>query len=479
MAGVMYDLHNLGWNDFQQLCLTITREILGQVVESFLDSSDGGRDGAFTGQWQPTGQENLSGPFVIQCKFTSRVNYVLKTSDLADEAEKAKKLVARGLCDSYVLMTNAGLSGSSAAKIKALFKAAGVKHIATFGSTWISQQILENKRLRMLVPRVYGLGDLSQIVDKHRGVRYPPSVLLGYKDAHEARIAREQGGQGEQFSWLERIRLRSGPIFVPDAVIDLGKLTVVCGENETGKSGLCKWLAGLSEPQFLERWVARPHTRGPDISVTCLTPFGRQEQRARVRANGQVEYWIDDTPVPLLPAPVRSLYLREYASQYCEPHDEPDDIAVIAERLGLTKGVVQNPVGVVDHSSDPGVRSLQVQEGGGRLRLYCDVEGTVPGLPFGQLSSSEQVTVMVRLAAAYANTLGRAAPTILLLDGGMVSLGAEKGQRTAEFLMRKEHRFQSLVVLLPGSPWPLPWQGWEFVRLVGEVGSVRIEQAAT
>ena len=161
----MYDLRNLGWNSFQQLCLTITREILGQTVESFLDSCDGGRDGAFTGTWSATGREHLSGPFVIQCKFTSKINYVLKASDLSDEAKKARKLVARGLCESYVLMTNAGLSGTGAGKIGALFKSAGVKHVATFGSTWISQQILENKRLRMLVPRVYGFGDFSQILD--------------------------------------------------------------------------------------------------------------------------------------------------------------------------------------------------------------------------------------------------------------------------------------------------------------------------
>ena len=34
-----------------------------------------------------------------------------------------------------------------------------------FGSTWICEKIRENKRLRMLVPRIYGLGDLSQILD--------------------------------------------------------------------------------------------------------------------------------------------------------------------------------------------------------------------------------------------------------------------------------------------------------------------------
>ena len=161
----MYDLHTLGWSSFQQLCLTVTREILGQTVESFLDSGDGGRDGAFTGIWKPAGQEDLNGAFVIQCKHTSKRNYVLKTSDLTDEVEKAWKLVEQGLCDSYVLITNARLSGTRDEEIKALFEAIGVKHIAVFGATWISQQIRESKRLRMLVPRVYGLGDLSQILD--------------------------------------------------------------------------------------------------------------------------------------------------------------------------------------------------------------------------------------------------------------------------------------------------------------------------
>lgn len=162
----MYDLRNLGWSSFQQLCLTITREILGQTAQSFLDSGDGGRDGAFAGIWKPVGHEDLSGPFVIQCKHTGKSDYVLKLSDLTDEVDKAKRLVERGLCDSYVLITNAGVSATREEEIADLFKAVGVKHVAVFGATWVGQQIRENKRLRMLVPRVYGLGDLSHILDE-------------------------------------------------------------------------------------------------------------------------------------------------------------------------------------------------------------------------------------------------------------------------------------------------------------------------
>ena len=120
----MVDLHNLGWHSFQQLCLTITREILGQTVESFLDSSDAGKDGAFAGTWVPSHGEAISGRYVIQCKFTSKRDRSLSLSDITDDVEKARKLAQNGRCDCYVLMTNAGLSGSIAENVETLLKGA-------------------------------------------------------------------------------------------------------------------------------------------------------------------------------------------------------------------------------------------------------------------------------------------------------------------------------------------------------------------
>lgn len=162
----MYELHRLGWNSFQQLCQTICREVLGQTVESFLDSNDAGKDGAFAGTWSPAPGEVYAGRFVIQCKFTADVGHNLKPSDINDEIEKVRRLVAAGQCDVYVLMTNAGVSGAQTAKVKAMLAQAGVQHVLIFGSTWINQQVRERKSLRMHVPRMYGLGDLSQILDE-------------------------------------------------------------------------------------------------------------------------------------------------------------------------------------------------------------------------------------------------------------------------------------------------------------------------
>ena len=201
-------------------------------MQSFLDSHDGGRDGAFTGEWVASGQEALRGPFVIQCKFTSREGYTLKASDLLDEIDKARKLVKQGLCETYVLMTNAGLTGAGDGKIKELLEDVGVKHVTILGSTWINQQILENKRLRMLVPRVYGLGDLSQILDER-----------AYTQAR---------------SILESMREDLAKVVITDAyrnsarAIDKYSFVLLIGEPASGKTTI----ASLLSMAALDHWGA-------------------------------------------------------------------------------------------------------------------------------------------------------------------------------------------------------------------------------
>lgn len=256
----MYDLHNLGWKSFQQLCLTITREVLGQTVESFLDSGDGGRDGAFAGKWATKGQEELTGAFVIQCKFTSRRNHVIRVSDLSDEVEKARSLVAKGSCDSYVLMTNTGLTGPRAEEIKDLFQAAGVVHVATLGSSWINQQISENKRLRMLVPRIYGLGDLSQILDER-----------AYAQARAI---------------LESLREDLSKVVVTDAyrkaaeALDKHSFVLLIGEPAAGKTTIASMLAMAA----LDQWNA---------SMLKLDEPGKVVERWNPDEPSQF-FWLDD-----------------------------------------------------------------------------------------------------------------------------------------------------------------------------------------
>ncbi|MGA2435844.1 MAG: hypothetical protein ABSG25_11220 [Bryobacteraceae bacterium] len=164
---VTYELHTLGWKAFQTLCVTITGEIWGQSVQSFFDSHDGGRDGAFQGTWKAKSGEVFEGSFTAQCKFTSKADKQIQLADLTDELGKAKRLAARGLADNYFLFTNARLTGMNEEAIqKAFLEISGIKKFAGYGGDRISSFIRESSRLRMLVPRVYGLGDLSHILDE-------------------------------------------------------------------------------------------------------------------------------------------------------------------------------------------------------------------------------------------------------------------------------------------------------------------------
>ena len=141
--------------------------MLGQTYETFFDSNDGGRDGAFRGSWTPQKGESLSGSFTVQCKFTASPDKHLGLADLSEEIQKAERLAAQGLAENYLLFANHKLTGMAEERITERFHGiSGLKGFRVFGKERISQFIRESRRLRMLVPGVYGLGDLSQILDE-------------------------------------------------------------------------------------------------------------------------------------------------------------------------------------------------------------------------------------------------------------------------------------------------------------------------
>ena len=157
-----YDLTKLGWKAFQDLAAAVAAEILKRPVQTFLGSNDGGRDGAFLGTWE--GDNGAAVKSTIQCKFLGKLGANLSLSHLKDELPKAAQLVKDGLAEDYVILTNAGVSAEADKAICEAIEGVGVKRCQVFGGPWIEQQLDESVRLRMLVPRVYGIGDLSHII---------------------------------------------------------------------------------------------------------------------------------------------------------------------------------------------------------------------------------------------------------------------------------------------------------------------------
>lgn len=158
-----FDLHQLGWFSFEQLCRTICREIWHQPIEVYSRGPDGGRDGFLYGPWREDASES---PGILQCKHTAVAQSHLALSDMQPELEKVEQHVSAGRCDVYVVMTNARVTGSSAAAIEEAFRRVGVRKVLVLGYESLCELLTERKQLRALVPRLYGLGDLTEILDE-------------------------------------------------------------------------------------------------------------------------------------------------------------------------------------------------------------------------------------------------------------------------------------------------------------------------
>lgn len=177
MQPMQFDLHKLGWKSFEDLVACVLRETLGQTYQVFSDGIDGGRDGAFYGSWISTGTaDTMSGNFCVQCKHTSKAETKMNLAIIEDEFPKIGRLAARGLADTYLLFTNCSISAETAATLEEKIRDAGAKQAKIFGAEWLNQSIATRPSLRRLVPRLYGLGDLTQIVT-HQAYRQARGVL--------------------------------------------------------------------------------------------------------------------------------------------------------------------------------------------------------------------------------------------------------------------------------------------------------------
>ena len=142
------------------------RVALGETCSRFRPGPDGGRDGWFEGQATAllATQGLLDGRFVIQCKHTSLAHEPLQATSLTKELEKVE-LMARVAPCHYILMTNRQVSANNESTIRLAFEAIpGVGSCRVLGESWIEDTIDAHPRLLRLVPRLYGIGDLSQIL---------------------------------------------------------------------------------------------------------------------------------------------------------------------------------------------------------------------------------------------------------------------------------------------------------------------------
>lgn len=159
---VDFALHTLGWKAFQDLCAQVMEEELRASVSVYREAQDGGQDAVFLAR----GADGLTTVGTVQCKFSGKPDQRLRASDITGELANVEQLVAKQMATVYYFITSMGVDADVARAIRERLSAQGVSEPHVVGKEWLLGKIKASPRLRALVPRVYGLGDLSTILDE-------------------------------------------------------------------------------------------------------------------------------------------------------------------------------------------------------------------------------------------------------------------------------------------------------------------------
>jgi hypothetical protein len=156
-------LHTIGWKAFQDLCSQVCEVVLDRPVEIFREAQDGGQDAVFLIS-SGDDAEHMVG--TVQCKYSSDSSKRLRQADLTPELAHIAELISQGQADTYIFMTSMGVDAPEAMAIRRKLQGLGIRKVHIFGRQYLVRAIRSSSRLRALVPQVYGLGDLTSIIDE-------------------------------------------------------------------------------------------------------------------------------------------------------------------------------------------------------------------------------------------------------------------------------------------------------------------------
>ena len=226
-----YNLHKLGWKGFQDLAICIAEVYLDKPIQTFSETHDSGMDGLYRGKKTEPNSEHLS---IIQCKYNSNGNTRFSNSKLKNELEKLEKIASEEKVGDYTLITNYSVSGKKNNELRARIEKIIEGKFEIYGVDWITRQIQGFPKLRSMVPRVYGLGDLSKILDD-RIYQQADSIL---------KMEREN---------LARF-VQTEAYYSCQNALENNKYVMLIGEPASGKTTICSALAFHA----IDNWECKP-----------------------------------------------------------------------------------------------------------------------------------------------------------------------------------------------------------------------------
>src|ERR1044071_8272340 len=85
----------------------------------------------------------------------------------------------------------------------------------------------------------------TRVVDANEREGFPPALLRSFKEEHEARVAAEHAEL--PYYWIAGLEVDRNPVFCANERIRLTTVTLIVGENGTGKTTILRWLDQIGD----------------------------------------------------------------------------------------------------------------------------------------------------------------------------------------------------------------------------------------
>ena len=327
---------------------------------------------------------------------------------------------------------------------------------------------LSKNELKSLSNAIWLCADHATRIDKDGGSDFSPDILHSYKSLHETRIAHEMSGIHTPFGWVRKFVVSSSPLFSNAFEIEFAKLNLVVGGNSVGKTALCQWIAGTSNPKYLERWEKLyPSSLSPlSIKVEYFNPSQHCVQ-VDLEHNQYPKFKLNGERMCVSTNSVRVIFPESIEPPY---RDIPYHIDVITNSIKLHPYEIQSLFDGLCRESEKfkGVK-FEHRDEGSDMSVQVQTESGIRLIPLQLLASSERERLMMELGMIAANNLSTVGPSILILDANHWQINTKWLERYAELLGSPKCRFQTIVTtrLKDIEFEKLTWRGWKKISIDG------------
>lgn len=303
-----------------------------------------------------------------------------------------------------------------------------------------------------------------KLIDENEGNKYPAETLMLYKQMHEHKISEELGHINYPLMWIKKITVVESLLLKEELSYDFTKSTIITGTNGAGKSVLMEYIYTA----LTGRCIIRPENSRVILEIEFSNPVW-QKVRCEIDG-GEVRYKVGEQNLTFCPFSVEVIYLRDHYGKV-----KGDLINRIGAQFGEKREFVKKLIegAELKHSylisgiKMETVRKQPYEYVRIKLQKKSDLEGDCHWV-FGQLSSTEQNSVIIDLIVNYMCKVSRYKNVLFLMDWTDINT-FDSGLLSYYFKLFYNSSIYFQTVAAMHTLWQgVDWAGWNMITMSEE-----------